>query len=345
VTGRNVAGGLVADNGNLVRLSYATGTVTGDERVGGLVGRNVVYDDNSAGDVDRSYATGTVTGDERVSGLVGFNDNAVRRSYATGAVAGSRSVGGLVGRSEDPSNFDPAVVTESYATGAVAGTAAGGLIGTGTAVVTDGYWDATATGQPTSAGGTPLATGEVTGPAARTTLSGFGFPGTWVATDGYPRLAWTPTSLPLPANATVVVGGTTRPAVTARFVDETTDTATTTVTYTADDRRVATGTDDGRIRGVARGTTAVTARIGTASATTVTVTAACPPIDGRRGIDADGDGRCEDVNGDGTVDIDDPIALLLVDGAALTPEGRTALDFDRDGDVDVVDAIDLLFRL
>ena len=52
------------------------------------------------GTITNSYATGTVSGDEYVGGLVGYTYSAtITNSYATGAVTGSSSfVGGLVGK-------------------------------------------------------------------------------------------------------------------------------------------------------------------------------------------------------------------------------------------------------
>jgi outer membrane protein assembly factor BamB len=67
--------------------------------------------------------------------------------------------------------------------------------------------------------------------------------------------------------------------------------------------------------------------------------ASAPPTD------PDGDGLYEDVNGDGTVDFDDAVALAFADTGDLTPEQRDALDFDRDGDVDFADAVELAFQV
>ena len=126
VTGRNRVGGLVGFNDNsTVSTSYATGTVNGSgSSVGGLVG----YNDDSA-TVINSFATGNVSGTgDRVGGLVGYNyDSAtVTNSFATGTVSGSSDlVGGLVGY-----NYDSATVTNSFATGTVSGSnRVGGLVG------------------------------------------------------------------------------------------------------------------------------------------------------------------------------------------------------------------------
>ena len=68
-----------------------------DNRVGGLVG----YDFD--GTIGNSYATGFAygdVGDDKVGGLVGKNSGTIGNSYATGSTygnAGDDQVGGLVG--------------------------------------------------------------------------------------------------------------------------------------------------------------------------------------------------------------------------------------------------------
>ena len=78
--------------------SYATGQVSGEETVGGLVGDNWAR-------VVASYATGPVTGQTAVGGLVGSvgsgktwsvgSGGRARASYSTGTVDGEEAVGGL----------------------------------------------------------------------------------------------------------------------------------------------------------------------------------------------------------------------------------------------------------
>lgn len=60
--------------------------------------------------------------------------------------------------------------------------------------------------------------------------------------------------------------------------------------------------------------------------------------------DPDGDGRFEDVNGDGEVDMDDVHALfaLFMSGTSLSDAEAAALDFDGDGDFDQFDIQALL---
>jgi hypothetical protein len=115
---------------SVVADATATGSVTGDTWVGGLVGVNEGF----VQVLDASTAV-TVRGDRDVGGLVGSNlrNNLVRDSLASGPVIGEGAdedrddrVGGLVG-----SNRDRETVVNSHATGKVTGTGSdvGGLVG------------------------------------------------------------------------------------------------------------------------------------------------------------------------------------------------------------------------
>ncbi|MDA9823936.1 YDG domain-containing protein, partial [Paracoccaceae bacterium] len=114
VSGTNYVGGLVgfsagssADPSSKyakIQTSYATGVVSGSEsHVGGLVGRA------SYTHITNTYTTGKVTGQTKVGGLVGsstakvgqgFDRAKIQTSYATGMVSGSDDVGGLVGHAD-----------------------------------------------------------------------------------------------------------------------------------------------------------------------------------------------------------------------------------------------------
>ena len=162
-------GGLVGYNGGTVSNSYATGSVTGDSCVGGLVGRN------DGGTVSNSYATGSVTGYGYVGCLVGLNaGGTVSNSYATGNVTVTGyayGVGGLMG-----SNYG--TVSNSYATGSVTASGSnfvGGLMGENKGNVSNSYATGSVTGNITVGGlagyneGTvdrSYSTGSVTGAGA-----------------------------------------------------------------------------------------------------------------------------------------------------------------------------------
>ena len=103
LVGANIEGGVVA---NSYSSCAARNSGTGEGvNVGGLVGRN------RAGIINNSYATGAVSGNSQVGGLVGLNDEGgkIDNSYATGMVLGSSEFGGLVG-----ANSHDSIVNNSY---------------------------------------------------------------------------------------------------------------------------------------------------------------------------------------------------------------------------------------
>jgi len=82
----------LGEGGVIENLGVVDVTVSGNEKVGGLVGGN------AAGTVNSCHAEGSVVGEATVGGLVGVNSNTVVNSCFTGNVTGVESVGGLVGR-------------------------------------------------------------------------------------------------------------------------------------------------------------------------------------------------------------------------------------------------------
>ena len=115
VTGRDGVGSLLGDGvyGSVVD-NHARGQVSGEDEVGGLVGR-------TWGTVWYSSAAVNVTGEDAVGGLIGhqiLNDTIA--AYAAGNVEGMNAVGGLIGAVSDVTQ----VIEASYATGNVSGTGA-----------------------------------------------------------------------------------------------------------------------------------------------------------------------------------------------------------------------------
>lgn len=110
-----------------VRDAYSTGSVSGGNYVGGLVGWLGTGARSTVGTVVRTYSEATVRGARDLGGLVGLNFNhAISQSFATGAVTGSGNyVGGLVGRIYYTS------ITDAYATGAVTAAPSSVAYGTG----------------------------------------------------------------------------------------------------------------------------------------------------------------------------------------------------------------------
>jgi filamentous hemagglutinin family protein len=145
INGFGLTGGLVGMLHGKVSHSYVTGSVVGEQLVGGLVGGDTLaMVQPEYAHIENSYSTADVSGYIYVGGLVGSieNDSIVNNSHATGNVTGlldglsyssvnnpnqysseGLSVGGLIGATGG-------TVTNSYATGNVVGRSqVGGLIG------------------------------------------------------------------------------------------------------------------------------------------------------------------------------------------------------------------------
>ena len=135
--------GKVASGSTIQNVAMLGGSVSGANRVGGLVGANY-------GTVSNSYTTGNVSGGSYAGGLVGQNDGTISSSYATGNVTGTViTIGGLVGRNSG-------TISNSYATGNVSGGgsgAIGGLVGYNTGAISNSY---ASTGTVTGSGSSDI---------------------------------------------------------------------------------------------------------------------------------------------------------------------------------------------
>jgi The GLUG motif len=176
-------GGLVGLNySGTISNCYSTGSVSGHEPVGGLVGYNY-------GSIGNCYSTGTVSGSDGsavgVGGLVGWNDGSVSNCYSTGAVSGYQVVGGLVGYSYEGS------ISICYSTGAVSGSwDVGGLAGRNdNGNIRSSYFFITS--GPDNGYGTPLTDAQMKQQSSF--VGGWDFTTIWrVRCEGmnYPKLNW-----------------------------------------------------------------------------------------------------------------------------------------------------------
>ncbi|MGU3494386.1 MBG domain-containing protein [Xanthobacteraceae bacterium A53D] len=233
IYGGNYVGGLVGTSGGDISRSYATGTVAGRIRVGGLVG------DVDGGSITESYANASVTGLEYLGGLVGyFRGAGITRSYALGSVRGTQYLGGLVGEGNTGQIADSYAmgavigtnslgglagrlsgtsVARAYATGWVSGTGTsrGGLVGHRSAsasTIAESYWNKETTGQSTGVGtgamnvgvGIGLTTAQMQGIAPYTT--GFD-PTVWgTGANLFPYFKWQYATTPVAVSG--IVSGT-----------------------------------------------------------------------------------------------------------------------------------------
>jgi The GLUG motif len=97
ITGRSDSdfiGALAGINNGTIERCSASGSLSGRDKIGGLIGYN------SSTQILNCYAQVTVTGDDDLGGLIGgcYGSN-VFYCYATGASSGDLNVGGLIGNS------------------------------------------------------------------------------------------------------------------------------------------------------------------------------------------------------------------------------------------------------
>jgi hypothetical protein len=183
----SIAGGLCAYSfsGKIVNC-YSTGTVSGDDIIGGLCGSN---EDNSV--IQNSYSIITISGNTKVGGMCGRNDGSILNSYANGIVNGSDFVGGFCGIIESGSS-----IADSYSTGTVSGnTNIGGFCGhSNNGNINNSFWDVE-TSKIGSIGDANFgAIGKTTtAMQSQSTFSGWDFVNDWMMLrpgEDYPRLAW-----------------------------------------------------------------------------------------------------------------------------------------------------------
>jgi hypothetical protein len=140
VSGRGILANETLDGTEIVDV-HGVGDVDGgaNANVGGLVGTL------GTGEISESSFTGGVTGTNTVGGLVGLAYGDITDSTFSGSVTGERYVGGIAGGTGRPT------ISNSSASGNVTGLAGGegnigGLVGGGSATITNSHTDATVTG-------------------------------------------------------------------------------------------------------------------------------------------------------------------------------------------------------
>ncbi|MBV6513952.1 MAG: hypothetical protein FMNOHCHN_03535 [Ignavibacteriaceae bacterium] len=193
----------------------STGSVTGVEYMGGLIGWTP-----SNSTISESYSSCTVTTTGLYTGgFIGItgSNTSITNCYATGNVTStSGQTGGFAGRIISTN------LVNCYSTGAVSGSSSvGGLIGTiMTASATNCFWDTQTSGQASSAGGTGKTTAQM---KTNQTFSDAGWNlAIWNRDDsfnnGYPYLDWeNPSGTPLPVELTSFIGRATGSNVTLQW--------------------------------------------------------------------------------------------------------------------------------
>ncbi|MBI3671506.1 hypothetical protein HY249_01790 [Candidatus Azambacteria bacterium] len=190
-TSQSYVGGLVGYDwgGTNISNSFVSGTVTGYQYVGGLVGWMEYYMTGPTiytSSINSSFSTADVSGADAVGGLIGYviGGSTISNSYATGSVVINPSVssypvsGGLIGY------MNGAIITNSYSIGSVSSFSigAGGLIGASSfGTVNSSYWDTENSGKTTSAGGTGLTMAQI---KTQSSFTGWDFSTIWNIVSG-----------------------------------------------------------------------------------------------------------------------------------------------------------------
>ncbi len=185
VTGFDYVGGIVGKTNNfsVVSASSFTGSVTGNSYVGGIVGLN----DPST--VENVYVNANVNGVSRVGGVAGGNlDSVINFANFSGTVTGTDRVGGLSGENSGNSGFSNVIVAGNINGSTNVGGLTGSNSATGAASVS--FWDAEGTGQANADGG-----GAITGTTGlssaqmnqKSSFNGMDFTSSWVIYEGHTR--------------------------------------------------------------------------------------------------------------------------------------------------------------
>ena len=184
--------GIVGSGGQIKNLGVNNIVVIGYDSVGGLVGEN-------DGLITGCYTTGSITGINHVGGLIGHNrDGTINTCYSTGVVSGNNFVGGIVGTHQG-------TLISCYSTGIVDGyySSEGGIVGCKyDGSIAGCFWDRQTSGQVVGVGqGSSAGTNGKTTTEMMTlpTFTGWDFSDTdgdaadWMIlreNEDYPRLAW-----------------------------------------------------------------------------------------------------------------------------------------------------------
>ncbi|HEG43842.1 MAG TPA: carboxypeptidase regulatory-like domain-containing protein, partial [Phycisphaerales bacterium] len=143
------AGGLIGNNNTSVIDCSATGDVTGQYSVGGLIGSSFTYYGTLVmTGIEGCFASGNVTGQGRVGGLVGMNKADIDNCFSSGIVTGQSSVGGIAG-----DNHPEHTISNSYSSCTVYGDQqVGGLVGYNVGDIEQCYTTGDVTGEDTVGG-------------------------------------------------------------------------------------------------------------------------------------------------------------------------------------------------
>jgi len=123
-------GGLVGENtGGEITNSSFDGNVSGDDRVGGLVGFNNSLSQYNLGKIIKSFVKGKISGKDNVGGLVGYNNGDIIKNYFFGDVNGNANIGGLIGFNKEEATANTKIENNYSFANVIGINKVGGFIG------------------------------------------------------------------------------------------------------------------------------------------------------------------------------------------------------------------------
>jgi hypothetical protein len=147
--------GRLSSTGAIYNSSFS-GTISG----GGLYTGGIIGDSFGGTEVLRCKATGIITGNAQVGGIIGrAASTPAQNSYWIGPITGTTEVGGLIGKGQ----LSDGVAKYSYSVGSVSGTATlGGAMGSATGTALESYYNVDVANQSDNdTRGTPKSTSQM----------------------------------------------------------------------------------------------------------------------------------------------------------------------------------------
>lgn len=179
ITGDADCGALAgsAVSSTISKCSIYRGTITGTERIGGLIGSSL------NNEINTSDTKASVTGTKIVGGFTGYSSSAIKDCYSQGTVKGDSLVAGFVAVTSD------STITNCYSSGLVIGDGStGGFSAQGSSDLIKGcYWDVERSMQDYSSGGEGHTTMEM---FEKSTYADWDFEDLWRIEYDYPIFVW-----------------------------------------------------------------------------------------------------------------------------------------------------------
>ena len=124
INGNEQIGGIVGRNKGIILGCSSSGSVNGKMYIGGVAGMN------EGGTVKNSFSFSEIQGDTGVGGVIGYNFGGVKYCYSAGGIKqndGGYNIGGIVGENEYPGTVSNCYSTSNIS--AIASSSIGGVVG------------------------------------------------------------------------------------------------------------------------------------------------------------------------------------------------------------------------